>query len=56
VGADVLSDGDLGTRGRRRSGLRLAHGPGQKHPERSKAASEEAGPAQQSAAIKTSLG
>jgi len=56
MGADVLADGDLHTRGRRRSGLRLAHGTERKHAEGGKAPAEKAGAAQQCAAIKPAAG
>ena len=56
VGADVLADGDLRARGRRRAGLRLAHGSERQHAERGEPTADEARPAQESTAIKTAVG
>ena len=56
VGADVLADGDLGARSRRRTRLRLAHARERKRSERGKSAGREAGAAQERAAIEGAAG
>src|SRR6516162_6440698 len=56
VRADVLANGDLRAGGRRRTGLRLAHARERQRAECGETARDEAGAAQESAAIETAIG
>src|SRR5262249_25917015 len=55
VRADVLADGDLRARGRRRTGLRLAHAREGQRAEGGETAGDEAGAAQESATIELAI-